>query len=349
MFVMLPVMLAARKLDGEDKDIVFLLRCAYGVVQTIAVIVVLYIYTRAAAAAKEKDNDVKIYVAPAPQPFADPNAKPQYQEKVLSDHLATTARGLIGSTLFGIAMTVALHIWKGMIVGLAIQSVMCPFNLAENPLISAVLFKGGFTNMKEKKIFGEKRREDIQDDDDVVDAEGNKIVLKKEIASKANKKDAKKETKPFEDVLLDTWDLGADADIKPLMKMLTKKNVNHATKESGWTPIMIMSGLGAKSAISALRQMKALGANPEKLDQEGWNALHWAAFHGSADAAKVLLSKDDYDGIALGLHKVTDKEGKTAVTHAKDEGNDDVAKVIEEAELPDLDDGAAGEGLRKRK
>ena len=72
-----------------------------------------------------------------------------------------------------------------------------------------------------------------------------------------------------------------------------------------------------------------------------------AAFHGSADAAKVLLSKDDYDGITLGLHKVTDKEGKTAITHAKDEGNNDVAKVIEEA-VPGID-AAAGDGLRKRK
>jgi len=74
-----------------------------------------------------------------------------------------------------------------------------------------------------------------------------------------------------------------------------------------------------------------------------------AAFHGSADAAKVLLSLDDYDGIALGLHEVVDKEGKTAVTHAKAEGNDDVAKVIEEAVPSDSGDGSAGEGLRKRK
>ena len=74
-----------------------------------------------------------------------------------------------------------------------------------------------------------------------------------------------------------------------------------------------------------------------------------SAFHGSADAAKVLLAKDDYDGITIGLHKVTDKEGKTAVDHAKEEGNDDVAKVIQEAEIPDLGDSAADEGMRKRK
>jgi len=44
MFVMLPVMLAARKLDGEDDNIIFLLRCCYGVVQSIAFLVVLAIY-----------------------------------------------------------------------------------------------------------------------------------------------------------------------------------------------------------------------------------------------------------------------------------------------------------------
>lgn len=351
MFVMMPVMLAARKLDGEDPNVIFLLRCAYGGVQAIAVMVVLFIFFKANAASKDKENaGIKIYVPPAPQPFADPNAKVQLQEKLLSDHLYTTARGLVGSTLFGICMTVGLHVWKGMVVGLAIQSIMCPFNLAENALVSAIFLKGGLGNLKEKKIFGEKLRDEIKADDEVVDGEGNVIVLKKEIASKANKKESPpKEKKSFEDVLLDTWDLGADADIKPLMSMLSKKNINFATSENGWTPIMIMSGLGAKSAPGAMRQMKALGANTEKLDKEGWNALHWAAFHGSADAAKVLLAKDDYDGIALGLHEVPDKEGKTAITHAKDEGNDDVAKVIEAAELPDMDDGAAGEGMRKRK
>lgn len=351
MFVMMPVMLAARKLDGEDPNIVFMLRCLYAVMQTVAVTVVLYIYYKANAAAKEKENEVKIFVAPAPQPFADPNAKPQYQEKNLSEHLTTTARSLVGSTLFGICMTVGLHYYKGMIVGLAIQSVMCPFNLAENALVSAIFLKGGLNNLKEKKIFGEKLREDIEDEDEVIDKDGNVIVLKKEIAAKAKNKhaSAKKEKKSFEDVLLDTWDLGADADIKPLMGMLNKKNINFATSENGWTPIMVMSGLGAKSAIGAMRQMKSMGANPEKVDKEGWNALHWSAFHGSADAAKVLLAKDDYDGITLGLHEVLDKEGKNSLVHAKAEGNDDVAKVIEDAQLPDLDDGAAGEGLRKRK
>jgi len=347
MFVMLPVMLAARKIDGEDPAMIFLLRCVYGAVQTIAVMVVFFVYYKANVASKDKANDVHIFVPPPPQPFSDPNAKTKYQEKVLREHLITTARGLIGSTLFGILMTTGLHLWKGMIVGLAIQSVMCPFNLAENALVSAIFLRGGLGNLKTKKIFGEKHRHEMTADDEVVDGEGNKVVLRPPVASKGSTKG--KEEKSLEDVLLDTWDLGSDADIKPLMDILTKKNINFATSENGWTPIMIMSGLGAKSVPSAMRQLKALGANPSVLDKEGWNALHWAAFHGSPDAAKVLLAKSDYDGVALGLHTVTDKEGKTALAHAEHEGNTEVVKVIQAAEPVDLDVASTGEGLKKRK
>ena len=60
-------MMAARKLDGEDPNIIFMLRCIYGAVQAIAVLVTLFIYTKATAASNESGNVVKIYVPPPPQ------------------------------------------------------------------------------------------------------------------------------------------------------------------------------------------------------------------------------------------------------------------------------------------
>lgn len=348
MFVMLPVMMAARKLDGEDPNIVFLLRCCYGAVQAFALLLVLFINIKANAAAADKANNVKIYVTPPPQPFADPNAKTSYQEKLLSAHILSVARGMISSTIMGICMTVGLHYYKGMIVGLAIQSVMTPFNLAENALVSALIFKGGLSNIKEKRIFGEKTRDELSATDEVTDAQGNVIVLKKGDTKESKKIEAGTK-KSFEDLLLDTWDLGADADVAPLMAELNKKNINYATKENGWTPIMIMSGLGAQGAVAAMKEMKKLGANPSQVDKEGWNALHWSAFHGSADAAKCLVAKDGFDGIVLGLHEVVDKEGKNPIVHAKDEGNDDVARVIEEAAASSSGQPGSDEGLRKRK
>ncbi len=35
-------------------------------------------------------------------------------------------------------MTIGLHYYKGMVMGLAIQAVMAPFNLSETALVKAV-------------------------------------------------------------------------------------------------------------------------------------------------------------------------------------------------------------------
>jgi len=65
MFVMLPVMFAARKLDGDDPNIVHMLRIAYGVVQTCCVLAVLYTYFVCSGAAAKHMTKI-VYVPPAP-------------------------------------------------------------------------------------------------------------------------------------------------------------------------------------------------------------------------------------------------------------------------------------------
>jgi ankyrin repeat protein len=113
----------------------------------------------------------------------------------------------------------------------------------------------------------------------------------------------------------------------PLMAIINKKNCNYKTKENGWTPLMILSGLvGVKGNESAIRHILATGGNPAVTDVEGWNAMHWAAFHGSIEAAKILSSEDK-------LWAVADKEGKTPLELAKAEGNADVAKLLEKLEV----------------
>jgi len=347
MFVMLPLMFAARKLDGEDPNIVFMLRCSYGTVQFLIVLASLYIFLTAKKLSdSRKFKDMKIYVLPPPQPFADPNAEQkQYKEVEYGEHVFTTARSLLTSTLFGICMTVGLHYYKGMIVGLAMQSVMGPFNLFENKFAKAILLGGGFKKgdtPRSRRIFDEKYRDELSDKDEIVDAEG-KVVTRKKETKKAI------ETKSFEDILLDTWDEGESANLGPLIEALTKKNANFKTSENGWTPLMVMAAIGSPKVEDAMKKLKSLGANPSLTDGEGWNALHWAAFHGSASGAKTLL--DVFGGVSAELHTVVDKEGKTALQHAKDEENDAVVTVIEEA----IASGSTGaglaesDGLRKRK
>jgi hypothetical protein len=266
-------------------------------------------------------------ICPSPlasQPFADATAKKKYTEVSYGAHVLTTARNLVGSTLFGIAMTLGLHYYRGMVMGLAMQAVMGPLNLAENALVKALFLGQGFS--EEDRIFEEKLASELTADDEVVDGEGNPVV-RNVTAAGASSMPAIEETKSLslEDILLDTWDAGAKADLSDLMSALTKKNCNYQTKEDQWTALMILSGLvGVAGTTSAIRQVQNLGANSAIVDKEGWTPLHWAAFHGSVDAAKELVKKE------AKLLSVVDKEGHTAVETAKKEGNDAVAAVYEQ-------------------
>jgi ankyrin repeat protein len=230
----------------------------------------------------------------------------------------------LGSTLFGIVMTIGLHYYKGMVMGLAIQAVMAPFNLAENALVKAV-FLGGGSIQPESKIFDEKTAAELSPDDEVVDESGNPVVRSVTAGAIAAAKDATgKEPRELEDILLDTWDAGAKADLSELMGAMTKKNCNYQTKEDRWSALMVLSGIGAKGTAGAIRQVQELGGNPAVVDKEGWNALHWAAFHGSVEAAKELRK-------ATYLLTVKDKEGQTPVDSARKEGNNEVADIFEKA------------------
>ena len=262
------------------------------------------------------------------KPFADPNAKKKYTETTFGAHLLSQARNLLGSTLFGICLTSGLHYYRGMVVGLAIQSIMGPLTLVENPLVKSLLFGNGMR--EQDKIFQEKTAADLTPDDEVVDASGNAVVRTLPGTTTTTNATAGSNNKgngSFEEVLLDTWDAGAKADLGPLMAIINKKNCNYKTKENGWTPLMILSGLvGVKGNESAIRHILATGGNPAVTDVEGWNAMHWAAFHGSIEAAKILSSEDK-------LWAVADKEGKTPLELAKAEGNADVAKLLEKLEV----------------
>jgi hypothetical protein len=66
LFLMLPVMLAARKLDGEDPNVVYWVRIAYFSMQTIVVLLVAYTYIQATAVASKPGNDKVVYVPPVP-------------------------------------------------------------------------------------------------------------------------------------------------------------------------------------------------------------------------------------------------------------------------------------------
>ena len=247
-------------------------------------------------------------------------------------------------------MTVGLHIYKGMAMGLAIQTIMGPLNLIENAVVKALLLGNGFR--LEDKIFDEKEVDELVDDDVIVLESGNEVA-KSALAIAIKVKGTKKKQSPtdaFDELLLDTWDLGNKADIPSFMKNITKKNCNNRTKENGWTPLMILSGLDADGTVDAIKKIiEDLGGNPGITDKEGWNALHWSAFHGSVKAAKELYEQDE------SLLGTKDNDGKLPVEMAHNEDNKDVAIFLEEctasseAAVVTQDGEEDKDGMRKRK
>ena len=65
LFVMVPVMLAARKLDAEDPDTVNYLRFSYGCMQSICVLIVLYTFYKANSLSGKNALNV-VFVPAAP-------------------------------------------------------------------------------------------------------------------------------------------------------------------------------------------------------------------------------------------------------------------------------------------
>jgi len=161
------------------------------------------------------------------------------------------------------------------------------------------------------RLFDEKYPSELTDEDEVVDDKGEVLTIKQI---------------PMEELICNIWDAGEAADIAPLMKRLTKENVNTKTKEAGWTSIMIIGCLSVKGVDEALVTLKSLGAKPEITDDDGWNALHWAAFHGNSNGAKFLMQ--EYSG--KGLEDAKDKDGKVPLELAKTEKNARVVKIMQE-------------------
>ena len=205
-----------------------------------------------------------------------------------------------------------------MVMGLAIQTVMAPLTLWENALVRTLLLRGAAALTPESAVFDEKLLlSELAATDEVVDEQGNPIVR-----SGAN---AITNKMSFQEIMLDTWDHGAKADLTELMTALNKTNVNTQTTADGWTPLMILAGLNCPGAVAAIQNVvHELEADVNITDKDGWNCLHWAAFHGSLSAATELRD-------CTACLKVKDKEGKTPSETARSEGNTDVADLLDAA------------------
>lgn len=135
--------------------------------------------------------------------------------------------------------------------------------------------------------------------------------------------------KSLVDLFNDAWNTGDLSILQAAVsKCIEDDLVNQPIKieEDLWTPLMIACGLNASDSVRELLQN---GAQIDSKDKEGWNCLHWAAFHNADDAIEALLHNVS-EATAKTLWDSETNEGKKSIDLAKEENSSKALVVLEE-------------------
>jgi hypothetical protein len=157
------------------------------------------------------------------------------------------------------------------------------------------------------------------------------------VATTADTAASPKSPKSYEDILLDTWDGGVQANLEPLLQAVTVDNVNVATSKAGWTALMIACGLAKTAASSVLSTtviealITTFHANVRATDVDGWNCFHWAMFHGHRAAISQLIKSINDETIVKECCRLPDRDGKTPLDIARQEGFGDLISLLPNA------------------
>lgn len=111
-----------------------------------------------------------------------------------------------------------------------------------------------------------------------------------------------------------------------------EKDTYETQDEDGRTPIMkILEDTSEKPKIDAvlvLKKMKDVRAGIMLRDKKGYTALHYAARYGHAETEEYILSPDELNGGAKGIHEWRGNNGKTAMYLAIENENKNDADVM---------------------
>merc|ERR1712151_349995 len=137
--VMIGLRMAARKyIDSDDEQTTLYIRVAYGLIQFFMLCTAFFLYSKARTYNQtNKEASKTIYIPIKPGILADEEtkSKKKYKETTYGEHILSTIISDIKSMLFRICFTSALHIFRGVVIGLLIQSFMGPLGLFDSPLV----------------------------------------------------------------------------------------------------------------------------------------------------------------------------------------------------------------------
>jgi len=92
-----------------------------------------------------------------------------------------------------------------------------------------------------------------------------------------------------EEAIFRTWESTDPAEMGIFEALAAGGRLNYATLDQGWTALHVVCGSRQNGRREVARLLE-LGAAPAAADRDGWNAAHWAAFHGVATAVAALAA-----------------------------------------------------------
>jgi ankyrin repeat protein len=142
-----------------------------------------------------------------------------------------------------------------------------------------------------------------------------------------------------EDLIIGLWERKNEkADLASMFSELQQKgkDINYRTHDDGWTALMTVAG-NPLYDYQDITSLLALGSDPSVVDQDGWTALHWAAFRGNKDS--LLAISDVYGSKKPGLNKGTLEDlahllkqkagnGESVLDVAVKGGNEEVKEIL---------------------
>ena len=324
-----------RQMDWTDENNVFMARVSYAVVQVCVLGAWWLIQQKAQSLPKGRTMWVPDPVKnnALMKMLGGSGGKVEYIKTTEGEWQQQKAgEGLQGALTSG-GMMLAMSLYMGLITPLAMQVVISPMTLFNNPLFRKTLLGGWGLS---PRPFDERWADPEQFESDAEagltlagDAGGSSAAAGMSAAVLTGIE------AECEEAIFRTWERRQEPLDIGVAESLLKAGgkLTHRTQEEGWTLLMVACGNPSQHQ-PALRKLLVLGAPLGQVDEDGWTALHWAAYHGAADTVNTITQWAASSGHVSSLKdalRVESKQGTTPLQLAIAEGHKVTAAALEKA------------------